>query len=333
MNASKVIKYAVSLAVAGVLMYFSFRGVDWGAFVGGLKDCRWWFIALAMVASIAAFFFRSQRWRILLLPFDPDMEKLTTFNGVNIGYLANFVFPRIGEVVRCGFVSNRSRRQHHEDPENAVSFDRTLGTVLASRACDILVVFMLLALLLVCRWQKFGEFFAKQMWEPFESRFNFSFWWVVAVLAVGLAVALWAIWYFRDRSAVCMKVCGFVKGVLLGFESIARMKNFGGFIFYTVLLWSMYWLMSISVVWAMPQITGLNWVDAWFICLAGSVAWMVPVPGGFGAYHGIVALAMTSIYGLSWDTGILYATLNHEAQAITMVVCGIVSYVVEIMRK
>ena len=333
MKGKKIIKYVISLLVAAVLMYFSFRGVDWAAFIEGAKGCNWYFIFLAMAASIAAFFFRSQRWRILLQPFDPDIQSITTFNGVNIGYLANFVFPRIGEVVRCGFISNRSRKNHPGDPEHAVSFDRTLGTVLMSRTCDIGVVFILIAILLAFHWQQFGNFFTMQMLEPFQARFNFSLWWVVGTIALIASGALWLIWRMRYRNEFYRRVCDFCKGVLTGFESIAKMRNAGGFIAYTVLLWAMYSLMSMSVIWAMPQIQGLGWVDAWFICLVGSVAWMVPVPGGFGAYHGLVALALSSIYALNWDTGLLYATLNHEAQAITMVICGTVSYIFEILRK
>ena len=65
----------------------------------------------------------------------------------------------------------------------------------------------------------------------------------------------------------------------------------------------------------------------------GSVAWMVPVPGGFGAYHFMVALALSSVYGLGWDTGMLYATINHEAQAVMMVIMGFISYIYEVTKK
>ena len=33
---SKVLKYILSFVLAGVLVYFAFRGVDWKAFWGGL---------------------------------------------------------------------------------------------------------------------------------------------------------------------------------------------------------------------------------------------------------------------------------------------------------
>ena len=108
----KILKYAGSLAIAAVLLYFSFRGVKWEDFIGGLKECRWEFVLLSMAASIAAFWLRGVRWRQILLPLDPSITRLTAFNAVNIGYIANFIFPRIGEFVRCGVISAGSAAGH-----------------------------------------------------------------------------------------------------------------------------------------------------------------------------------------------------------------------------
>lgn len=333
MKLGKVIKYIISIGIAALLLYYSFRGIEWSGFLSGVASCNFSFILLAMAASIAAFFFRSQRWRILIRPFDPTIDALTTFNGVNIGYLANFVFPRIGEIVRCGFLSRRSRSHHEQDPRNAVSFDKAVGTVLLSRTWDVLVVMVLLMVLLAARWEKFGSFFLTRMWEPLRSRFDISVG-LMAVVAVAVAAgALAAVLLLRKRSRLCAKIVGFVKGIMQGFKSFLQMENKAGFVIYTVLLWAMYWLMSRCILWSMPQMCGMTWVDAWFVTLAGSVAWMVPVPGGFGAYHGMVALALSSVYGLDWDSGLLCATLNHESQAITMLLCGAVSYIIEIFRK
>ena len=105
---SKPFKYVISLAVALVLMWFSFRGVKWDDFIAGLRSCRWEYILLSMAAGIVAFYLRGLRWRELLMPIDPSIKRITTFNAVNIGYIANFVFPRIGELVRCGIIAGNS---------------------------------------------------------------------------------------------------------------------------------------------------------------------------------------------------------------------------------
>ena len=134
-----VVRYAVSALVAVVLMYFSFRGVEWSDFIAGLKSCRWGYVVLSMFAGIAAFWLRGLRWRELLLPIDGSITRLTTFNAVNIGYLANFVFPRIGEFVRCGIITNNSASESADAPVGEIrrtkkaSYDKVLGTVVLER--------------------------------------------------------------------------------------------------------------------------------------------------------------------------------------------------------
>ena len=94
----------------------------------------------------------------------------------------------------------------------------------------------------------------------------------------------------------------------------------------------MYWSMSAFTMMAMPGLDGLGPVDALFLMVAGSFGWLVPVPGGFGAFHFIVSLALSTIYGIPFETGIIFATLSHESQAITMAGCGGISYLYETFK-
>ena len=63
--------------------------------------------------------------------------------------------------------------------------------------------------------------------------------------------------------------------------------------------------------------------------IAGTVSSVVPVPGGFGAYHGVVCGALLSIWGIPIGTGMIFATLSHESQVITQALCGLASYIHE----
>ena len=323
---SNIIKYILSAGVAIILLYFSFREVEWKDFMEGLRTCRWEFIVLSMVAGIAAFWFRGLRWRQLLLPIDPSTKRITTFNAVNIGYIANFVFPRIGEFVRCGVVARRSE-------EKKASYDKVLGTVVLERGWDMLTMLMLLVVLLSARWEKFGGFFMTQMWEPLSAKLDFSIWWIVSLLACFGLACFGLVWKFRTSGGICSRIWGLFIGLLQGFSSCFRMKDKWKFLLSTALIWSMYWLMAAATMWAIPVLDGLNMIDALFLSLAGSLGWLVPVPGGFGAFHFVVSLALQAIYGIPFETGIIFATLSHESQAITMAIFGGVSYGYESLKK
>ena len=81
------------------------------------------------------------------------------------------------------------------------------------------------------------------------------------------------------------------------------------------------------------HLSGLGIVDALFIMLVGNIASLVPVPGGFGAYHFMVSSAMSFVYGIPAGFGMIFATLSHEAQTLTQIVSGGLSYISETVRK
>jgi len=338
MNAklTNIIKYSVSLVVAVVLLWFSFRSVKWNDFVTGLSNCRWIFVALSMLAGVVAFWLRALRWRMTLLPIDPSTKKTVTFNAINISYLANMVFPRIGEFVRCGYITANSATD--KEGKRLASYDKVLGTVVVDRSCDVLSLLSLLVLLLVLGWGRFGSFFVGKMWAPLSDKLDFSLWWIIIPLfAIGVA-GIYVVYKLRNSGGIVGKIVGFVLGIWNGFTSCLKMDRAWLFFVYTALIWMMYWLMSASILWAVkpisPELIGnLDLIDALFLMLAGSLSSLVPVPGGFGAFHYIVALAISTVYGIPFEVGIIFATLSHESQALTQAVCGLSSYAAESLKK
>ena len=287
-------------------------------------------LALLMAASILAGvlsnWFRSERWREILLPVDGHTGHVTTFNAVNIGYLANFVFPRIGEFVRCGVISKDSK-------DGKASYDKVLGTVVTERSLDMIVMLLILFVFLLVKWDEFGTFFVDRMWIPLSQRLNFSLWWIVVAVVFIMAAAICFIIRYRERSAFAGKLWKFCRGLLDGIVSCFRMKGWWKFLLYTALIWLMYFLMSYMSLRAVPLLDDLSGTDALFLMLAGSLGWVVPVPGGFGAFHYIVALALSTVYNLPFELGIIFATISHESQSLMMAVTGLSSYAAETLRK
>lgn len=327
-------KYAVSASLAFVLLYFSFRDVEWADFMEGLKSCRWEFILLSMAAGSFAFWLRAVRWRKLLLPIDGSITRMTAFNGINIGNISNFVFPRIGEFIRCGVITRRSEPVSPDDPEHKkASYDKVLGTVVLERSWELLVMLLLLAVVVVGGFNRFGGFFVEQIWTPMAQRLDFSIWWIVAVLAVVGVAGCYALWRYRDTNPVFSKVWDIFRGILQGFASCLKMDRKWMFFAYTAFIWMTYWLMAASTVWAAPFLSELDLIDALFLSLVGGLGFAVPVPGGIGAFHFIISLALSGIYGIPTELGIIYATLSHTSQAITQIFFGAGSYAYEALKK
>lgn len=307
----KAAKYILSFLLAAVLLWLAFRGIDWNAFAAGLGRTDWKWVAASMALGLAAFTVRGLRWNQLMRPLDPDLRFGRTFAGVCIGNMANCALPFAGEFVRCGVVSTKK-----------ASYDKTLGTIALERAVDLLSIVAIFLLIFVFKWDEFGDFFGRNILAPVVSRLGSGAWIVLAAALLLAAGAVWAVIALRDRNSLCRKITGVFKGLFQGFSSFAAADRKVLFIAYTVALWIFYWLMCVFIAKALPDTAGLGAADTLFLMAVGSIASVIPVPGGFGAYHYILALTLSSLYGFSWETGILFATLSHESQAVMMILSG-----------
>lgn len=348
----KILRYVLLFAVAVALLFFAFSKVEWDEFWSALKACRWSGVAFSMLLGILAFWLRGVRWRLLLLPIDRTTSLLTCFNAVNISYMVNLVLPRVGEFVRCGYITARSAKDPDSpegEPRKLASYDKVLGTAALERTSDVLALGVLLGLFLLFTWKRFGAFFVEKIFKGASDSISVV---KVVVLAVVLVLAVafvYCVFRFADRWAPLKKISDFCKGLWQGFLSCMKMKNAWAFFVLTALIWACYWLTSASVLWAVQGISpdavgadmassldslrGLGLVDALFLMLAGSLASLVPVPGGFGAFHFIVGGALQTVYGVPFGFGIILATLSHESQTICQALCGGLSYLSESTRK
>ena len=321
----KALKYLAFLALAVVLLHFSFKGVKWSDFIYGLQSCNWWWIIASMAIGILGFLGRALRWRLLLRSINKDVTVRESFDGINIGNLTNFVFPRAGEVARCGVIAKTKK----------VSFERTLGSVVIERSLDIVCLLLWMALLLVFKWGEFGTFIQEEITQPLFGKMN-SLLWPATIAGCLLLIAAAAVWFFRHEIAkfsLVGKILRIAKGLAEGILSAFRMQEKWMFLLYTLLIWLTYWLTSLTTIFAFPQVGHLGGTDALFLMIIGGFGWCVPVQGGLGAYHFIVSLALASVYGISQTTGVVFATISHEAQALVMILCGAASLISMSMWK
>ena len=310
-----IIKYSLTTVLAAALVWLAFRKLDWSDFLDGLRRTRWAFVVLFAAASVLALVFRTLRWKLLLNPVDPKAGRLQIWDANNVSNLANIAIPGSGEFIRCGYLSSKR-----------APYQKVLGTIVSERFCDVLAIALLFIAALAFNLERFGSFFNEQIWLPLSGRFGSALWYILAAGLAFTSLMVWAIFHFSDRSAFCGKLAGALRGLWQGFASFTLMDRKLLFITYTVIIWIMYVLMSYAIILALPELSGLGFIDALFISAVGNIASVIPVPGGIGAYHYLVALSLSSLYAASWETGILFATLSHELHAAIIIILGIISY-------
>ena len=176
-KAAGILKYLLSLVLAGALIYFALRGIDWRAFAEGLGETRWGYALLYLLAALLALVFREERWRAMMLPLNPEVRRIDAWDSANVGNVVNVVLPGAGEFVRCGYISSKR-----------FSYDKAFGTIVSERAWDVIAVGLLFVTALALNWNTFGSFFVDNIWQPLGSRMNLSLWWIIGALAVMAAM-------------------------------------------------------------------------------------------------------------------------------------------------
>ena len=317
----KTLKYALLLALVAVLLFFAFRGVKWSDFMDGLRSCRWeWIIATIAVQWIITWL-RGNRWRIQLEPVRTGDRKITrreTYDAYAICYLSNIAFPRSGEVVRCGLLAETKK----------TTFEGALGTVVIERTWDLLC--MALAVVPLLFFGRFRDFLVEKMFRPAAGSMGLGWFWIVVIAVAVLAAVIFLIRAFRERIARSRTGAAFLKffkGLGNGIAAAFKMDRKVAFFGYTLLIWVGYWLTSLMTIRAFPSADSLTGLDALFLMVVGALGWVVPVQGGFGAYHFIVSMTLVPIYGFEKSTGLIFATLSHESQIVQMLMCGLISLV------
>jgi hypothetical protein len=242
------------------------------------------------------------------------------YNAVIIGYLANLLFPRFGEIARCATLAKSEK----------APFDKLVGTVVAERAFDTLCLIAIIIFTFFLRIDTFGKFLRENVFQKLAEKEYFSGGiFLLLMVAIAALLAIFA-WVFRKRllkNVLVQKSWKFIKGIGDGLKTFATMKRRWEFMLNTLLLWSCYWGMSWVVLLAIPATASMGVADGLVVMALGSFGVIAPTNGGLGAFHAITAIGMQAIYNIPQIDGLLYATLTHESQMLFIIILGIIAYV------
>lgn len=335
MNFKNILKYLISLAIAGGLLWFTFQQSHLDAADLWTKisaaDYRW--VLLSAVLTLVAHWSRAERWRILLEPVVSQRpSSLDTTASVLIGYLANLALPRAGEVARCGTLYRLSGGSGGPVPVN-VSF----GTVVAERLFDLLMLVLLLGATFILEFDRLSQFFMEFLGGKLPKGTNGTgILLLVAAVLLGVALLGWFLFKrYQDalgRHPLYQRVSSFFKGLVDGLLSVRKIRRPGAFVFHTLLIWTMYYLMSYCLFFAMPATANLGPLAGLTILVVGSLGMAAPTPGGIGSFHLLVG-QVALLYGLTSQDGQILATFIHGVSTLMIIILGITSLLYVLFRR
>lgn len=316
-----VVKYGLPLAISIGLCYYLFTSsnMKWSDIVEGLRTYNMWWIALAMFISIFSHFFRAMRWRIQLREIDVNVPLSSLVNSIFGTYAINLVFPRLGEVWRCGYIANRSKKP----------FSNVFGSMVADRLADTATVLVLLILALFLAFGAIKQYLVNvNAYDSFVGILSSPWLWIGFAVFVGLIVWLFA---GKSKNKFVTKIRETVKGLWDGFAAIGRMKGKWKWLGLTVAIWGCYFTQLYVAFFATSFVTDsgeiFNFacpsgvVTAFVVFVCSSIAMGVPANGGIGPWQWAVILAM-GIYGMHEGTGV-FANIVLGTQTLLLIVLGI----------
>jgi glycosyltransferase 2 family protein len=322
-----LLKYAFLLGMSALLMWYALKELDFQKMWGELQNANYTWVGVSLLMGVAAYVSRAYRWHMQIKPTGYTPSLLHTYRAMMVGYLANLVLPRMGEVVRCSMLKRSDNVPIHTG----------FGTVIAERFIDMVMLLVAIGLTFLVEFNRIRDFFLNLFSDKYsglEQAMN-SLYWVFWVLLGSIVIAILILVRYLTRlreNLYFQKAVSFVKGVLQGIFSITKLDNQVAFWGHTVFVWVMYYAMSLVVFMAMPATSDLGWGAGLSVLVIGSLGMAAPVQGGVGVYHLLVQSTLL-LYGVPKEEGMAYALLVHTSQTLLVVVMGVISFTASMLYR
>lgn len=326
----RVVKCGVPLCVSVLLVVWLFRKVDIHDVEKVVREgCDYWWIVLMMLITMLSHMIRGIRWGIQLraagIPRIPVVVESVSIFGA---YALNLVFPNIGEVWRCVYITRRER----------TSFSTVLGTDIGDRGSDGIVVLMLLGLALIVAHPAIMSFMEHYAVGRDIARFTDNPWlWSLIALAF---LTIWVVCHFFRKEKYIDRFDCDLKRIWDGFRVIFRMKGRGLYVVLTLGIWFCYFMETYVCFHAFPftrrliEEPGMAWglIPGLVVFVFGSFSMAIPSNGGLGPWN-LAVMFVLSLYGVSDAEGAAYSMLVWGSQAAMLVALGIFSAIYVMLDK
>lgn len=314
-----IIQFALFLGFGALLFWLVYKDTDWQKLVDGIREVNYYWFILILVLGLLSHVSRAIRWNMLIEPLGYKTRFWNTFFAVMTGYFANLAVPRLGEVARCGVVAKYDK----------IPISKVLGTMISERVIDMITMLLFLLVAILAEGGFFADFLASNpsIAENMQGIFN----WVTLVILIVMGVGGIFLFYLImkgkfDRFPFFVKVKIFSRNLFSGLMSVRHVKRKFWFIFHSILIWTLYYLMVVVSLPAFGFTEHLGLQAALLIFIAGSFGMIAPAPNGMGAYHFMVIQVLLML-GIMREDAALFAFLIHSLQTLMLILAGLLSLI------
>jgi hypothetical protein len=306
------LKYAFSTLLAAALLYWAIDKSDlrWNDIYLTFQQANYTWVGISLLIALISHIFRALRWEQLMGAMHYYPGTIRTLSAVLIGYFANFLVPRMGEVSRCGSLQKTAD----------IPFEKSFGTVITERIVDLVGLMVLVGLTFLVEWKPIQQFLFPNFQIPSALTLG-----GLASGTIAMFALLWAKkavlmerWeHFTANTSLGKKI----KGWVLGITSIQEVSQPGKFVVYSIAIWIAYFANTYTLFLAFPVSANLGLSAALTVLVMGTFGMATPTQGGIGAYHSLVASAL-GFYFIPLKEATLLATFFHGTQMALILLLG-----------
>ncbi|RYY18956.1 MAG: flippase-like domain-containing protein [Chitinophagaceae bacterium] len=317
-----LLQYLFFLALGVFLVWWSMRNIsdsDWADIKQAFANANYWLIVPVIITLLLSHLSRAMRWKILMEPLGYKTKLSNTYMAVLVGYMANLAVPRLGEVLKCTILARYEK----------VPADKLVGTIVAERAFDVICLAIIISITVIVQADVIGDYIGSLLGSLVESKTSsFSTQRLIIIVSVLILLIGFAWFILRKLSHLnfIQKIKQILSGIWAGVISVRYLKNKTWFLVHSVFIWIMF-LLSVQIgLWGLKETAGYGLKEALSVLSTGSIAMIIPTPGGIGVYPIFVQQTMV-VYGLKESIGFAFGSLMWGVQFFQMLVSGFLALI------
>ena len=296
------IKILLPISIGVFCIYFSFRNINFSDFTKYFYQINYSWVFLGIILGALSHLSRSYRWKFLIEPLGYKLGLANSILAVFSAYLINYTIPRAGDIARATMISKYEK----------IPLDKTIGTIVAERAIDVVCILIIIGIGLIIEFQKISE----KLISLIEGQELSTI--LIYVTTISMFVIIFFL--FLKKSKYYSSMLNFLTGITQGLTVVFRMEKRNLFIFHSIFIWLMYLLMFWVTSMAFIELHDFSFYQFMISFTLAALSIMLS-NGGIGIYPLAVEESL-GWYGVQSTTGLAFGWVSWLSQTMMVVIFG-----------
>ena len=296
------IKILLPISIGIFCIFFSFRNIGFTDFTKYFYEINYLWVFVGIFLGALSHISRSYRWKYLIEPLGYKLGFINSVLAVFSAYLINYTIPRAGDIARATMISKYEK----------IPLDKTLGTIVAERAVDVICILTIIATGLIFEFNRISEKLISLIENTEIS--------VIIIYTGVIILILFVSNRVLRKSKYYKSILNFFSGIVEGLTIIFKMEKRVPFILHSIFIWLMYILMFWATSMAFFELHEVAFYQFMISFTLAAISIMLS-NGGIGIYPLAVEESL-GWYGVQSTTGLAFGWVSWLSQTMMVIIFG-----------